>query len=223
MRVAVARLVKKGVLKQHGRGVYQLGNRGDILHRRVQAWHRVEEQLTEWNGRWLGVLSGHLMRSDKSALRSRERALRLKGFAAAAPGLAVRPANLRPTLAEVRSELLDLGLDREALVVGIDAADPDQPFDPAALWDTAGLEKRYRSHIEGLAASVARLPDLDVQSAARETLLLGRAVMRDVLVDPLLPEALIDAASRRRMIAAMVDYDVRGKACWRAFYGALAT
>jgi phenylacetic acid degradation operon negative regulatory protein len=221
IRVAAARLVKKGVLEQRTRGVYGLGRRGGEMHRRVQAWHRVEAQLAPWDGRWIGVFTGHLGRSDKSGLRARERALRLKGFAPARPGLAVRPANLRAHLPELRLELAELGLDPDALVLGIDLPDPHHPFDPRALWDTAALERRYLEHCAHLQASTARVPELDVQSAARETLLLGRAVMRDILTDPLLPEAMVDTARRRQMIEAMVAYDRLGKGCWRAFYRSL--
>lgn len=218
MRVAAARLVKQGVLAQRGRGVYGLGRRGGELHQRVQAWHRVEEQLAPWDGRWLGVFTGHLGRSNKSGLRARERALRLKGFAVDRPGLAVRPANLRTPLPALRDELERLGLDDAALVLGIDVADPAHPFDPDSLWDVAALEHGYRKGCARLNASARRVPDLDTQSAARETLLVGRAVTRNILTDPLLPEAMVDTALRRRLIEAMVEYDRLGKACWRAFY-----
>lgn len=221
VRVAVARLVKQGVLEQRERGIYGLGRRGDGLHRRVLAWSRVEDQLVRWDGRWLAVLTAHLGRSDKLALRARERALRLRGFADARPGLAVRPANLAADLPALRAELVELGLPAEALVVRLDETDPDHPFDPAALWDTGSLERRYADNSARLAASSARLAALDVPSAARETLLIGRAVMRDILTDPLLPESLVDVAARRRMIEAMRAYDRLGKDCWRRFHRAL--
>jgi phenylacetic acid degradation operon negative regulatory protein len=223
MRVAAARLVKKGVLEQQSRGVYRLGGRGGELHRRVQAWHRVEDQLAPWEGRWICVFTGHLSRSDKSCLRTRERSLRLKGFAAARPGLAVRPANLRTPLPALRGELTQLGLDQDALVLGIDGPDPEHPFDPEALWDIAGLERRYQDNCARLEASTERLPGLDAQSAARETLLVGRTVMRDIVTDPLLPEVMVDTVLRRRMIEAMVAYDRVGKDCWRGFYRSLGS
>lgn len=221
MRVALGRLVKKGVLVQQTRGVYRLGGRGGKLHRRVQDWYRVEDQLAPWKGDWLAVFTAHLGRSDKAGLRARERALRLKGFAAARPGLAVRPANLRAPLGALRGELTDLGLDPDALVVGVDRVDPWHPLDPCTLWDLAALEQRYLDDCARLERSTDRLTRLDVQSAARETLLVGRAVMRHILTDPLLPEEMVDAALRRRLIEAMKAYDRLGKTCWRAFYSAL--
>ena len=58
---------------------------------------------------------------------------------------------------------------------------------------------------------------MDVADLACETLLVGRAVTRDILLDPLLPEALVNTALRREMIEAMRAYDRRGKAFWRNF------
>jgi phenylacetic acid degradation operon negative regulatory protein len=221
VRVAVARLVKQGILEQRERGIYHLGQRGGGLHRRVQAWAQVEDQLVRWDGRWLAVLTAHLGRSDKAGLRARERALRLRGFATARSGLAVRPANLAAHLPALRGELVELGLHPDALLVRLDEADPDHPFDPAVLWDVASLERGYADNCTRLAASTARLAELDVQSAARESLLVGRAVMRDILTDPLLPASMVDAAARRRMIDAMRAYDRLGKACWRRFQRSL--
>jgi phenylacetic acid degradation operon negative regulatory protein len=221
VRVAVARLVKKGVLAPQARGVYRVGAGGGGLHRRVLAWHRVEAQLCSWRGSWIGVLTGHLPRADRAALRGRARALRLRGFAELVPGLALRPANLRLSLAELRAELTELGLDEGALVMGIDADGPGRPVDAQALWDVAGLEARYRANLTDLQQSAERLGQLDVRDAARQTLLLGRRVMRDILIDPLLPEGLVDTSLRRRMIDQMMAYDRLGKACWRAFYRAL--
>lgn len=221
VRVALARLVKQGVLEQAARGLYRIGRHGGELHRRVQAWDRVEDQVRRWDGRWLAVLTAQLGRSDKASLRARERALRLKGFAAAEPGLFVRPNNLRGGLAALREELVSLGLDSEALVLVIDQADPARPFEPSRLWDTAALERRYADNRRRLETSSARVAELDVQSAARETLLVGRAVMHDILIDPLLPETLVDVAARTRMIESMRAYDRLGKRCWRAFYRAL--
>ena len=45
-------------------------------------------------GDWIAVVTGHLGRSEKSALRARQRALTLKGFAEVRPGLVVRPAKV---------------------------------------------------------------------------------------------------------------------------------
>ena len=219
IRVAAARLVKNDVLTSAARGVYSVGERGDRLHRAVVSWADVESGIKPWRGEWVAVYQAHLKRANKTAVRARERALRLKGFAAVDAGLAVRPANLRLSLAGVRDGLIDLGLDPSANLFLITQTEPAAGFE--RLWDTAALEARYAKHLHDLQRSIRRLPSLDTFAAAQETLLVGRGVTRDIVLDPLLPREMIDTDLRGEMIQAMKAYDVLGKRCWRAFYAAL--
>jgi phenylacetic acid degradation operon negative regulatory protein len=218
IRVALARLTRDGSLAQPERGRYERGNRAGQLQQLVRNWSRAEEAVTNWRGGWLAVQLGHLARSNKTRNRSNARALGLFGFAEALPGFWVRPDNLTHPLAELRNALLDLGLDERALLMRMVETEPAEPFDPHDLWDTPALEARYQSHLKDLQHSLDHIDDLDERSAARETLLLGRAVTRDILLDPLLPGEFIDTALRQRMIRAMRDYDRIGKRIWRAFY-----
>jgi phenylacetic acid degradation operon negative regulatory protein len=218
IRVALARLVRDGSLTAVERGRYGLGSRGGRLHALVRNWWRAESGLKPWAGDWLAVLTGHLARANKTTVRGNERALRLLGFAEAAPGLWARPANLTRTLDDVRRDLLELGLDPQGICAGAAAFAPDDVIDAAALWDTKGLRRRYQENRQLLARSTDRLADLDDDTAARETLLVGRRVTRDILLDPLLPDELVDGTARRAMIDAMRDYDRIGKACWRDFF-----
>ena len=218
VRVALARLVREGSLTGAGRGRYGLGSRAGTLHTLVKNWSRTEASLVDWQGDWLSVLVGHLARSNKAAVRGNERALGLFGFAEMAAGLWVRPANLARTLDQVRADLLELGLVPGSLCAQISQIAPPEQLDPQALWQTDALTARYNSNVEKLEASKARLQGFDEAGAARETLLIGREVTRDILLDPLLPDALVDADARRRMIDAMRDYDRIGKAYWREFF-----
>ena len=219
IRVAAARLVKNKVLTTTARGVYSVGGRGDRLHRTVISWANMESAIKPWRGAWVGVYQGHLKRTDKTAVRARERALRLQGFAAVDSGLAVRPANLTLSLAGIRVALIELGLDPAANLFLIQETEPAARFE--RLWDTAALEARYASHIANLEQSTRRIPDLDTFAAAKETLLVGRGVTRDIVMDPRLPGEMIDAQLRTTMIERMKTYDVLGKDCWRTFYAAL--
>ncbi len=219
IRVALGRLTKQGVLKTKARGSYQVGQRGDGVRRAVISWADAEASLKPWDHRWLAVYLGNLSRSDKSALRARERALRLKGFELADAGLAVRPANLKSDCGAVRDELVGLGMDAQALVMVVDAVTPQDRF--TNLWDRAALESAYRQHLRDLEESTARLSGFDPTTAARETLLVGRAVTREIVLDPLLPEELVDTRLRGRMINAMRTYDRLGKRAWRDFYRAM--
>lgn len=223
VRVAAARLVKQKVLASAGRGRYSVGERGRGLHRRVLTWTNVERTLKPWRGDWLAVYLAHLKRGDKTALRARERALRLAGFATVDAGLHARPANLKASTTGVRDNLLALGLDPDACVLHVAELEPHGFIDPQALWDTAALERGYAEWLRELADSTRRVPAMDVESAARETLLVGRAVLKVILADPLLPGELIDARQRGTLIDAMKSYDALGKRCWREFYRALGS
>jgi phenylacetic acid degradation operon negative regulatory protein len=219
MRVALTRLVKNGVLVQMHRGLYGLGPRGGELHTTVRNWATVEDNLTTWNGGWIAVYLGHLRR-NKADVRQRERALRLLGLAPADANLWIRPANLKSSLNEVRERLLGLGLSTAAMVVALEDLLPKNAIRVDQLWDIATLEQRYRTRITELADSQHDAATLTLEDRARKTLLLGRAVTRDILIDPLLPKQMLDTDLRRRMIKAMRDYDRLGKACWREYYAA---
>ncbi len=216
VRVSLARLVKDGSLRQSGRGQYQLGSRGGTLHRLVRNWAKVESSVKPWTGNWVSVLTAHLPRSDKTSLRGRERALRLFGFAQPQLGLWVRPDNLQLELAPLRDALVDLGLEAQALTCCISQLAPHNAVD-YALWDRDSLEQRYRGNLKALAESVNSLTDKTEAEAGRETLLLGRAVTRDILLDPLLPEEMVDVQLRGQMVEAMREYDQLGKVFWRGF------
>lgn len=221
IRVAATRLVKDEVLTTSARGVYTVGGRGDRLHRTVTAWANIESTLKPWDGAWVAVYQAHLKRANKTAMRARERALRLKGFAAVDANLALRPANLTLTLTAIREGLIELGLDENASALLIRQTEPELEF--ASLWDTTALESRYQRHIRELQRSTRRVADLDTFAAAKETLLTGREVTRDIVMDPLLPREMVDTDLRTTMIEQMKGYDVLGKNCWRAFYTALAS
>ena len=215
LRVALGRLVKRGILQQIGRGRYGIGKAGEQLHQTVRAWRNVEDELVPWRGGWRAVYAGALGRADKTAVRVRERALRMSGFAAVDRGLLwVRPDNLAVSLTESRQQLLSLGLDADCLTIRINDLEPVDAIRPAELWDVHGLESGYARRLAQLQASRDHMASLSAQEAAREGLTLGRAVTRDILMDPLLPEEMIDTALRRRMIDEMIDYDRLAKGLW---------
>lgn len=218
IRTALVRLVRSGVLTTSGRGRYAPGPKGDALKSLVRNWYRVEDALVPWSGHWLAVFVSHLGRSHKTRLRSNQRALKLLGFAEAETGLWVRPANFARTPAAVRSELLALGLDPQSRLALVEAFEPDSFVDPERLWDTSVLDHRYRDDTLMLQESLSRFGDLPLAAAARETLLIGREVTRHILLDPLLPDELVNAAARRTMIDTMRHYDRIGRRLWRAFY-----
>ena len=115
-------------------------------------------------------------------------------------------------------EVDELGLDEQALTATLADIEPAGALQPESLWDRKALEQRYVAQLEALAESTVRLSGLESVAAATETLLVGRAVTREILLDPLLPEELVDTDLRRQLVEAMRRYDRAGKTFWRALY-----
>jgi phenylacetic acid degradation operon negative regulatory protein len=86
------------------------------------------------------------------------------------------------------------------------------------LWPRKQIEAGYRRAIGALQKSTRRLQGMDRRDAARETFLVGEAVIRRINADPLLPDEMIDADLRRQMIGDMVRYNRLGRSVWGDFY-----
>lgn len=223
IRVALARLLAGGQVERDERGCYRLGPRSAAVNRRVTEWRRLDQRLRDWDGRWLGV-HGAPRAGRGAQSRRRERALLMLGFQELAPGLAIRPANLISRIDEIRDELLALGLENGALVIGIDELPPDTNAVARGLWDVAGLCDGYRRALEALRASELHLQGLGEEEAMLESYLLGGAVLRELALDPLLPDPIVPSAERQALVAAMRRYERLGFVCWAGFmerYGVL--
>lgn len=210
MRVALGRLTREGIVAQPERGLYAIGPGGAALDRRARGW--AETRVRDWHGRWLVVLADHLGRSDRRRVRERERALTLYGFARSDAGVWVRPDNLAEPLIALMQQMQAIGLDADASAVGEAAALDDAAW--RGLWPVAAIGAACHYWIAQMQESLARLPDLSDEEAARETLLLGQSVIRAINRDPFLPAELVNAALREEMIAGMRRYDTVGKDCW---------
>lgn len=221
LRVAVTRLIKEGLLESPERGVYTPGPKARTLTRRLQQWQQVQSRMVDWNGDWMVALTHTLGRTDRKQLRARERALALSGYREAEGALWVRPANLAGTLEAQRVDLVSVGADEGiALLRVLETAMPAGP-DWAALWPPDALARTYQAALAAMEASLGRLSGLSKAEAARETLLVGQAVIRLINFDPLLPPELGPQAEFLRMVEAMRRYNEAGQACWRAYYASI--
>lgn len=217
LRVTVGRLTKQGLLASNERGVYSIGPAGMLIAERARSWVQAEERLSQWNGEWIAVHVGHLGRTNRTALRLRERAFRLNGFAEYVTGLWLRPANLAEPVAKTRDNLLGLGLE-PAAVVTLAQTIPGIPHTELfSLWPRDELEAAYDVQLEAMRHSTSRLQQMDLADAARETIQVGESVIRQINADPLLPPAMIDTAARQTMVKHMLDYDKLGRTFWRRY------
>ena len=133
-RVAVGRLVKQGFIESVARGTYSIGPQGRLMAETASSWMEAELRLRPWSGGWIVVHSSHLGRTNKTALRARERAFRLNGFAELVAGLWCRPDNFREPPSATRDRLLSLGLEDDAVIrqINADPLLPDEMIDATA-------------------------------------------------------------------------------------------
>ncbi|MGC1190509.1 MAG: hypothetical protein WA861_07960, partial [Candidatus Binatus sp.] len=134
----------------------------------------------------------------------------------------LRPANLRDSVAELRDHLRALGLHPAALVVGLNDLDEDARAKATGLWDTAAMLATYRALTDELLASKGKLERLPLDTAAAESMVLGRDVIRHINLDPVLPEELMPNRALTNLIRVMTDYDQNARQIWRRFMRAHA-
>lgn len=217
VRVAVARLVREGRIQSDERGAYRAGPSTRPIVAHVSDWRSLEERVCPWNGAWLGALTSALPRSDRAAVRLSERALRYFGFSSLEPGLSLRPHNLVGGITLVRSRLEALDLDPRVALFEIHDLDDARDARARTLWEPQRLNRSYRELRAKIEASGERLQRLTSAKAMRESFLIGGEALRALAQDPLLPEPLVAAKERRRLVAAMKLYDRAGRRCWSTF------
>jgi phenylacetic acid degradation operon negative regulatory protein len=218
LRVALSRLLADERVERDERGFYRMGAAAQPVQSVVAGWRQLDRRTRAWNGHWIGV-SAPTTGGRRGAARDVARALRLVGCEALAPGLHVRPANLREGTDGVRGTLHRLGLPASAPVFEMCDLDTDADAHARGLWHGAELDRRYREATARLARSAERLPSLPVEQAMTESFLLGGRVLQQLVLDPLLPAPLVDETARIALLDHMRAYDRLGRDAWADFLG----
>jgi phenylacetic acid degradation operon negative regulatory protein len=217
VRVALARLAAAGLVEPVERGAYRLGRRASTLAADVAAWRDAKARTTAWRGDWIAVHVGALGRSNRVALRARSRALGLLGLRELDRGLHLRPDNLAGGVAAARERLTRLGLERDAAGFRAGGFDAEHERRARALWDGKALARGYRATRVRLERWLAQAHRLDLDTAARESFLLGDEAIRQLVFDPLLPRPLVDEEARAAFVDAVTRFDAAGQAIWKDF------
>lgn len=222
LRVALARLCADGLVERDGRGAYRLGPAAQPVNREIRGWRQLERRIAEWRGDWYAVRTSALPRGSARDRRQRARALRFLGFRPLTAGLELRPANLAGGIEAVRQRLAALELAAPGLLFLVAEFDAETDATARALWDGAELVRSYRQRREAIERSARQLRDLPRAAAMAESFRLGGAAIRQLVLDPLLPEPIVPAAERRALVEAMIDYDRLGREAWADWLGAAA-
>lgn len=217
VRVAIVRLRAEGLLESPGRGEYQLGPSAQMVNDKIHGWRTVSTRIADWDGSWVAAFTADLSRTDRPALRRRLRALRFLGFEELKPGLFLRPNNLTPGVDGIRDELFALGLDARASVFRLEGLDSEEEARARAMWDIRTLEETYATLHGEISVAMQRLGALPLEDALREVFLLGREGIRQVVLDPLLPEPLVDEVKRSAMVDTLRNYCDKGLDLWAEF------
>jgi phenylacetic acid degradation operon negative regulatory protein len=217
LRVALARLLSRGVVERDERGQYRIAASAEAVKRHVASWENLEDRAVAWQGRWIGVHTTGLPRGRRREARRQLRALEFLGLRELEPKLWVRPDNLRGGVAGVREQLGKLGLEAGTPVFAVAELDEETEQHARALWNVDALRAGYREMREAIANSACRLPELPLEGAMVECFVLGGEALRQIAFDPLLPEPILPVAERRAFVDAMRRYDRDGRACWSRF------
>lgn len=218
VRVTLARLSTERLIEGCGRGQYRLGPAASNLADDLSGWRKAETRLGDWDGAWVAVYIGMLGRTDRSALKKRERVLQLAGFKELETGLLIRPNNLAGGVDVVRERLHRLGLEREAVVFLLDELDSVRANSALKLWDTRGLNRDYVKTRKELESWMKRADKLEPEEAARESFIIGGEAIRRMVFDPLLPAEMVDVEARHAFFETLLRYDEAGRDIWLRLY-----
>jgi phenylacetic acid degradation operon negative regulatory protein len=219
VRVALVRLSADGLVQAAGRGNYRLGPQALDLAGDVATWRSAEQRLRPWHGDWITVFTANLGRTNRTALKHRERALNMLGFRELEQGLHVRPNNLESGPEAVLKRLHTLGLEPEARLCLSQHWNDEAAL--KGLWDTNRLNADYIYWQQSLETWMQNAQELDPETAARESFLLGGQAIRHVVFDPLLPDSFIDSQARLAFVASVRRFDKVGHQIWQTLYASI--
>ena len=217
IRTAITRLKQEGRLEAVSRGLYVYGRQVDPWRQRIDGWRISPARRQPWNGAWLLAVIKPASLS-RTGWRATLRALELEGFSRTAGGLWIRPDNLEG-LGQTRGRLLAYGAADAILTARIVELDQASLNSTAALWDVDGVATDHRRLTREIEDSLARIRNETSDAAAREALVLGRAGVRAIIRDPLLPASMADGEPLRQLADVMRRYESVGKAVWRRRFG----
>lgn len=218
IRVGLNRLLEQGKITSSARGFYAMNTSETALSRIIDDWQHETVRTVPWDGTWLGAQDASVLRSDKTAWRHHNLALSLCGFRQLQTGLHVRPNNLTGGVDEIRDRLNELGLSPQSMVFRLDSLDSERQNQALALWEVKSLGNEYQQIQKALRNSSSKFKKSDLDTMVRESLLLGRAVIKRLVRDPLLPAEIVPVTVRQALTDEMKTYHANAQAYWYEWF-----
>lgn len=214
MRVALTRLARQKKIVKRERATYSLNAQRNRLQLDVENWQERINWIAPWRGDWIVVHDGTANRSDKTNWRRHQRALLLRGFRKWKQCLYVRPNNLIGGAEALRSQLNELGLANGAELFVAQGFSEHQTSELLRLWNIPALRSGYERLLSRARDGQRRLVKLGAETAARESLLVGRDLIGCILQDPLLPSEIIAGVQLRELAHAIGEYQTLSRKIW---------
>lgn len=215
VRVALTRLRAAGLVVRDARGRYRLGAGARPVAQRTTRWRTVEDPLEDWDGSWVATLQAR--GTHRQARRRELQSLRLLGFRELRSGLWLRPDNLRGGVEALRRELSGLGLEPGTLVFEMRNLDTLSEARARGLWSAEALPDAHQRLRRELEQSEERLRGHTPERAMTESFQLGGRAIRQLVLDPMLPDAIVPGRERRALRDTMRHYDRLGRDAWAVF------
>ncbi len=217
IRVALARMKRKGLVECTARGVYALGPAAAPTDRRVKMWKKASDMTVPWSDNrdmWLVVPTG-LVDRERGQLQRTIRALKLMGFRGSGRDLYIRPANLVMNEYQLAATLRSLGASEDVWPIGPTKLVNAHPAKAFHEWDCHGLNKSYAEWLVELDATWRHLKEMGIYESAAKAFEVGDRAIRAIVADPLLPETMVDVVLRERFFEKMRYFDGLGHFLWR--------
>lgn len=215
MRVGLTRLKEAGKVLNIGRGLYKIAPAAHPLHETVNQWHRKRALSTRWvHGHWVAVHDSDVPKSSRTEYRHHLLALTLLGFAELRTNLHIRPDNFIGGVQEQQKQLEALGLSKRALCFKLCQLEKCFEVEARALWNVDQLVRADQEFLAALEVSGSGLDRKPLDTAVRESLLLGRTVIAHLVRDPVLPRELMPEKVRERLLEQMIAYQAHARKLW---------
>ncbi len=212
IRVTTTRLLREGTIESDVRGLYRLSQKGARFSRFIDRWKKGEGRLREWDGCWLCFLMPKNL--SKQQVQT-GRVSDFLGFREGLPHLWVRPDNLSIEYTEIDALLSQIGrIENGEMFVARQFSEKLTEKWQSYLWPVKKLLQTQKVFLDKITKSTDRIEKMPLENALVESFLVGSEAVQLLIMDPLLPEEMMDSSLRVKLTNAMLAYDEIGKQIW---------